>query len=123
MNARYAILAAIDADPPLWELLWGLSVVVGKEIRPIDPPMTLEDLRPALEDLLHEGHIRLYDFRSDGDEYLALEDALRVVADDRSWLTPTETEQPETWAALTATDSGEVEYRRERDSYGPVDVS
>jgi len=46
--------------------------------------MTVEDLRPELEDLLRSGHIELYEMTDPGNRLLSLADALGVIADDRT---------------------------------------
>jgi hypothetical protein len=115
-QARYQLLDYAAEDSPLWDAPCALTIYPG-DGRRIDrhrerPP---EELRAELEQLLREGYVELYEMTRRAPRILSPDEAVSVAADDRNWYAPKAPgELPERRIyALSLTDSGEEEYRRE----------
>jgi hypothetical protein len=59
------------------------------------PGMSMEALRPALRNLLHDGLIRMYEV-TDDDRELTLMEALEVIDQDTHWIAPGDDGEPMT---------------------------
>jgi hypothetical protein len=109
---RYAILDHAGDDAPLWELTWGLSVGEGRKLVEVHPPMTVAEARPWLDELLRDGHVKMYDWDApDDSQPLDLEAALSIINDDANW-EPRESRDRVAYSVQT-TESGEEEYKKE----------
>jgi hypothetical protein len=111
-RVRYAILDDAGDEAPLWELTWALSELRDGSRIEIHPPMTIDEVRRVLEELLRDGHVSLFVMDDPQGPLLALDDALQTVGEDANWTPPATSGQDRAYA-LVLTDSGEAEYRAE----------
>jgi hypothetical protein len=107
--ARQLILDTADEEPALWKLRWGPELVGGVGRRQLYPPLTIQQVRPALEALLREGHVLLYDATNPASP-VSLRDALARIADDRNWF-PSAVRGHRPAYLVILTESGGAEYR------------
>jgi hypothetical protein len=123
--ARYQLLDYANDDSLLWDVRLPLSIFPadgGRIDRHQERPV--EELRPELEQLLREGHLELYEATGDdAPRTLSLDEALAVAADEASWCGPRNPqellERPAIYA-LSLTDSGGTEFRREQALENPT---
>lgn len=111
--ARLLILDTAETEPAIWELTWGMVMVDGGERRELYPPMPVDVVRPALEALLREGYVKLFDLVNPDAGDLTLAEALAATADDRNWIPQADSGQPIAYAVYL-TPSGEAAYSSER---------
>jgi hypothetical protein len=91
--ARLLILDTAEHEPCLWELTWGLVLVKGDQREELYPRLAITEVRPALEELLQEGHVELCD-SAKPDVSIPLAAAFAVIDDDRNWVPQAESNQP-----------------------------
>jgi hypothetical protein len=113
-SLRYRILDYACEDSMLWSLPWPVSHAVGDELVEIHPQLTVDEVRPVLIDLLHEGHVELYRLGEERRPTLSREEALAAVADDTNW----EPTKAETSYCVITTDSGDRELESEIERRG-----
>lgn len=121
--ARYQLLDHATDKASLWEVRLGITTI-GTDGRRIDRHKELraEELQPELERLLQDGHVELFEETDPGRRVLGLDEALEVAADNRYWYSPLDLQEVETRPtiyALSLTDSGTEEFRRERARANP----
>jgi hypothetical protein len=111
---RYALLDHASTDTFLWHMTGGV-IEDGTQVH---QDATIEGRRPYLEELLRAGHVELYEVTEPQYRRLSLVDALQVIDDDLNWIPPGEHDEPAPVIyGVVTTDSGDEDFRRERDAH------
>jgi hypothetical protein len=108
-TARQLILDAAEDEPPLWELTCRLALAGGSSRQRLYASLTPQEVKAALEALLREGHVLLYD-AANPTSPISLRDALARIADDRNWA-PSAVQGHRPAHIVILTESGGAEYR------------
>jgi hypothetical protein len=107
----YLVLDLAGDGSPLWELTWGLRQFGASEYTQIHAPCSVDEVRPALLELVSRGFIELYDLADPQGPSLEREKAEAVIADDGFWVEQRESGTNSAYG-LALTEAGDAELDR-----------